>query len=129
MLKATNRLAEAEPLMRRHLEIFLRFTQATGHPHPHLRAAMGNYAGLLQAAGRSEAEIRKTLEDLVAPFGLSLGGPGKSESPAPSPKLRAVIEELMRDPAKGSEVAARLQREEPALLQELMDWLQRQQGG
>ena len=38
-IQATNRLGEAEPLSERHLQIFLRFTQATGHEHPHLRAA------------------------------------------------------------------------------------------
>jgi len=58
LLQATDRLAEAEPLMRRHLEIFLRFTVITGHEHPHLRAALGNYAGLLEAMGRSQAEIQ-----------------------------------------------------------------------
>ena len=29
--------------MRRHLEIFLKFTAATGHLHPHLQVAPGNY--------------------------------------------------------------------------------------
>ena len=48
LLQATNRLAEAEPLMRRHVVIFLRFTLATGHSHPHLQAALKNYAILLQ---------------------------------------------------------------------------------
>ena len=38
LLQTTNRLAEAEPLMRRHWEIFLKFTRATGHPHPQLQA-------------------------------------------------------------------------------------------
>ncbi len=57
LLQATNRLAEAEPLMRRHLAIFVDFTRRTGHKHPHLRAAFGNYAQLLKAMGRSEAEV------------------------------------------------------------------------
>ena len=47
LLKATNRLAEAEPLMRRHAEIFVKFTAATRHPH--LQAGLGNYAVLLPA--------------------------------------------------------------------------------
>jgi tetratricopeptide (TPR) repeat protein len=64
LLLATNRLAEAEPLMRRHLVIFLDFSRRTGHEHPHLRAAFGNYAGLLKAMGKSEAEIEATIEAL-----------------------------------------------------------------
>ena len=47
LLKATNRLADAEPLMRRTVGIFLIFTRSTHHEHPHLRAAVMNYAGLL----------------------------------------------------------------------------------
>ena len=35
LLKATNRLQDAEPLSRRHVEISLDFTCRTGHPHPH----------------------------------------------------------------------------------------------
>jgi len=65
LLKATNRLAEAEPLMRRHLVIFLDFTRRTGHEHPNLRAALSHYVGLLQAMGRSDAEIEATIEALV----------------------------------------------------------------
>ena len=34
LLQDTNRLSEAEPLMRRMVEIFLKFTATTGHPHP-----------------------------------------------------------------------------------------------
>ena len=65
LLQATNRFAEAEPLMRRMVEIFLRFTRATGHPHPHLQAAANNYAGLLQAMGRSREEIMATLRRMA----------------------------------------------------------------
>jgi hypothetical protein len=50
------------------LEIFLKFTRSTGHPHPHLQAAVNNYAGLLQAMGRSEREIRATLRRLAPEF-------------------------------------------------------------
>jgi tetratricopeptide (TPR) repeat protein len=72
LLQATNRLAEAEPLMRRHLEIFLKFTRGTGHEHPHLRAAFGNYAILLQQMGYSDDQIRANLHDLAAKYGVSL---------------------------------------------------------
>jgi hypothetical protein len=51
LLQATNRLSNAEPLMRRHLEIFLQFTVATSHEHPHLSAAIANYCVLLERDG------------------------------------------------------------------------------
>ncbi len=61
LLAATHRLAESEPLMRRHVIIFLRFTVATGHPHPHLLAALNNYASLLQAWKGEEAVLPAVL--------------------------------------------------------------------
>jgi tetratricopeptide (TPR) repeat protein len=64
-LWATDGLAEAEPLMRRGLQIFLAFTRDTGHPHPHLNTAFGNYAGLLQAMGLGEAEVATRIDGLV----------------------------------------------------------------
>ncbi len=84
LLKATNRLGEAEPLSRRHLEIFLQFTLKTGHEHPHLRAAINNYTGLLAAMGQGEAEIQARLEEIGHPFGLRPGA-GPSAENAPSP--------------------------------------------
>ena len=63
-LQDMNRLDEAEPLMRRRLLIFLDFSRRTGHEHPHLQAALVNYAGLLRGMGRSEAEIEAVLETL-----------------------------------------------------------------
>ena len=79
LLKATNRLAEAEPLMRRHLEIFLKFTRETGHPHQHLHAGVNNYASLLQAMGRSVEEIRVELVELGQRYGVDLGGAGDDD--------------------------------------------------
>jgi tetratricopeptide (TPR) repeat protein len=55
LLRATNRLVEAEPLMRRMVLIFLRVTVATGHPHPHLGAALQNYANVLHQWKGEEA--------------------------------------------------------------------------
>ena len=72
LLQATNRLAEAEPLSRSMVEIFLQFTRETGHPHPHLNAAVNNYAGLLQAMGRSADDIRSDLKKLGQCFGVNL---------------------------------------------------------
>jgi len=73
LLQATNRLSEAEPLMRRHLEIFLKFTRDVGRAHPHLNAGVKNYANLLRDIGRSEEEIRKELDALLAQYGVDLG--------------------------------------------------------
>ena len=73
LLKATNRLAKAEPLMRRVVEIVLQFTRTTGHQHPHLMVAINNYAGLIKDIGQSPEKIRNTLEALLRQFGLSLG--------------------------------------------------------
>ena len=74
LYEATNRLSEAEPLMKRALAIVLNFTQQTGHQHPHLNVAIGNYAGLLQAMGLADGQIRSRLNEILKPFGMSLGG-------------------------------------------------------
>jgi tetratricopeptide (TPR) repeat protein len=57
LLLATNRFDEAEQLMRRAVAILVGFTRRTGHRHPNLDAVVANYARLLVAMGRSEAEI------------------------------------------------------------------------
>ena len=54
LLQATNRLAEAEPLMRRALEILLA-TLGREHP-PHTQIAQRNYVRLLEALGQTLAE-------------------------------------------------------------------------
>jgi hypothetical protein len=66
LLLDTNRLAEAEPLMRRNVDIFIDFERKTGHPHPHRDAALRNYAGLLATMGKGEAEIKAALADIMA---------------------------------------------------------------
>lgn len=66
LLQANNRFLEAEPLMRRHLVIFIDFERKTGYPHPHRDAGQRNYAGLLAAMGKSEAEIKATIASLAA---------------------------------------------------------------
>ncbi len=70
LLRATHRLAEAEPLSRRMLLIFLSFQRATGHAHPHRDTAVANHAAILQALGRTEAEIIAELRALLAEAGL-----------------------------------------------------------
>ena len=66
LLSATNRLAEAEPLSRRHLRIFAEFGHRTGHEHPHFRRAINNYTGLISAMGLSQdaiaARVRSAIE-------------------------------------------------------------------
>jgi tetratricopeptide (TPR) repeat protein len=73
LLQATNRLGEAEPLMRRALAIFLAFERDTGHVHPHRDLVTHNYAGLLAAMGRSEADIAATIAALHRDAGLDQG--------------------------------------------------------
>ena len=67
---------------------------------------------------------------LMRPFGMSVGGGAAGaagSSNGPSPKLRAVLEEIMRDQSKFREIAARLQRDDPALFQELLAFIGSQQ--
>ncbi len=63
LLRVTDRIVQAKPLMRRHLEIPLRPTAASGHPHPYLRSALGSHASLLQEMGWSHAQTRQELSD------------------------------------------------------------------
>ena len=61
MLQVTNRLTEAEPLMRRALAICIK---SLGADHPSSRVVMANYTGLLQATGRTDDEISTALASL-----------------------------------------------------------------
>ena len=69
LYRDTNRLKEAEPLMERQLVIFLQFTHRTGHPHPHLEAAIKNYSGLLMQMGHSRNEVNERLKRLKRQYG------------------------------------------------------------
>jgi hypothetical protein len=66
LYKETNRLAEAEPLMKRVVEILIEFASRTGYPHPHLEGTIGNYADLLTRMGHSKDELVARLK-LLAP--------------------------------------------------------------
>ena len=46
-------------------EIFLQFTAATAHEHPHLSAVIANYSVLLEEMGRSPAQIRAQVKEVV----------------------------------------------------------------
>jgi hypothetical protein len=70
LLGGTYRLAEAEPLMRRHLVIFLAFERDTGHAHPHRESAIQNYAHLLSELGHDLAAIRAAIESAHREAGL-----------------------------------------------------------
>ena len=62
LLQATNRLDEAEPLMRRALDIA---EQSLGPDHPNVATSLNNLAQLLQATNRlDEAEplMRRALD-------------------------------------------------------------------
>ncbi|MCY3787636.1 MAG: tetratricopeptide repeat protein [Gemmatimonadetes bacterium] len=56
LLGDTNRIEEAEPLMRRALEIFDTFRRQTGHEHPHFQQANENYQALQRAMGSNEPD-------------------------------------------------------------------------
>src|SRR5262245_24527533 len=65
LLRATNRMAEAEPLIRRTVSILKHFNDSTGHEHPYWQVSLTNYNSLLQAIGLSEAEIARRLQDVT----------------------------------------------------------------
>ncbi len=77
LLQATNHLAEAGPLMRRTLEVFVKVTRATGHPHPDLESVLGNYHILLEEMGDTQAQVADKLNDLLAPAGLTMQQPAE----------------------------------------------------
>ena len=51
--------------MRRHVRIFVEFTRRSGHPHPRLEAALGNYGSLLGTLGWTDEEIQAELASLT----------------------------------------------------------------
>ena len=65
LLQAANRLAEAEPLMRGVVEILVKFSVATGHPHPYLQAVLGNYFILLTEMGYEESTAFEMVQSLL----------------------------------------------------------------
>jgi hypothetical protein len=64
LLKATNRLTEAEPLQRKDLLILLKFTKSTGHLHPNLQHGFINYQDLLNDMKFSPTETQTRLSEL-----------------------------------------------------------------
>ena len=65
LLQDTNRLEEAEPLIRLMESILKHFNDSTSYEHPHWWTALTNYIGVLQAMGLSEEEIVRRLQDVA----------------------------------------------------------------
>lgn len=61
----SNRLAAAESLLRRAVEILLKTTHSTGRPPPHSEGLLGNYFGLREDMGRSREEIGAALRKMA----------------------------------------------------------------
>jgi hypothetical protein len=59
--------------MRRQLGIFLKFTDTTGHQHPHLQSAIGNYVKLLKIMGYDQAQAIAELNKMGRLFGIQFG--------------------------------------------------------
>ena len=57
LLEDTNRLAEAELLMRHCFAVLYQFGLNTGHEHPNLKSALGNYRRLVEAMKISKDEV------------------------------------------------------------------------
>jgi hypothetical protein len=72
LLQATNRLAEAEPLLARSLVILLKSTRLTGHIHPHLQVVFSNYIALLTNTARSSEEIPERIGALGRAAGFDV---------------------------------------------------------
>jgi tetratricopeptide (TPR) repeat protein len=65
VLKKMNRLDEAELIMLRAIQIFLQFTRAKRQLDPRLQMAINNYGRLLEARGRSMAQIHTALREIA----------------------------------------------------------------
>lgn len=66
LLKVTNRLGEAEPLMRKMLEILIAF-ESEGYQHPDLIPGLKSYSILLHEMGLTEPEIHAKVQSLQSP--------------------------------------------------------------
>lgn len=126
LLESKGDYTDAEPLYRRALEGLLKTSAATGGPHPHMQTFLDNYVACLEKQKRSPKHIRTTLEAMLRPFGMVLGG-GCAENEELTPKLRAVIEQITREPSRFREIADQLRSEDPNLFMEVLQWIQSQQ--
>ena len=67
LLRATNRLGEAEPLYRRAVQILIEFQRRTGHEHPNFRVVAANYRDLLEAVGKTPEQVEAQVDELIGP--------------------------------------------------------------
>jgi hypothetical protein len=65
LLKATNRLGEAEPLMRQAPQFLAKFSHRTGHEHPDFRITIENYEQLLTIIGLSQEAIAARVQSSI----------------------------------------------------------------
>ncbi len=65
VLKKMNRIDEAEPISLRAVRIFLNFTRRTHQLDPRLQMAINNHGRLLEAMGRSRAEIHSAIREIA----------------------------------------------------------------
>jgi tetratricopeptide (TPR) repeat protein len=65
VLTKMNQLSEAEPISLRAVRIFLKCTRATQQLDPRLQMAINNYGRLLEAMGRSMAQIDTALSEIA----------------------------------------------------------------
>ncbi|HSI64812.1 MAG TPA: hypothetical protein VLE43_16920, partial [Candidatus Saccharimonadia bacterium] len=69
LLISTDRLKDAEPLMRTAVEIAVKFRHSTGHEHPNFRLWLDNYRGLLEVMNllpeKIEEKLRAVLDAVV----------------------------------------------------------------
>ncbi len=67
----TNRLAEAEPLLRRALVTLFKSSRSAGHPLPDLKAQLQNYKTLLGKRSFPNAEVTSRLVEAGREAGYS----------------------------------------------------------
>ena len=98
MLQATNRLAEAKPLMCRALDIAIDFKRRTGHEYRSYQGRLERYTDLLQAMKLLKGEIAQRVKDAT-----TIVGPLKAISPE--------IERLLGPAQPVADVLAALDRQ------------------
>jgi hypothetical protein len=106
LLRSTNRLPQAEPLMARAARILFRSQRSTGHEHPRLRVRVNNYRRVLSDLKLSEPEIARRIkvaseetEKLppIVPELERLLGPAR-----PAEDVLASLDRQYREPGKPS---------------------------
>ncbi len=58
--------------MRRAVIALLNFGQTTGYTHQNQELFINNYRSILKAMGLNDDQVREKLENLIAPYGMSM---------------------------------------------------------